>query len=63
MSGLDLNHLPNLAMNNDDKRERWWGHLLEALPDVFELLGEAGSLLGEVVGALFSALLELLCGL
>ena len=46
-------------MNDDDNRERWWGHLLEALPDVFDLC----SFLGEVVVFLFSALLEFLGGL
>ncbi len=50
-------------MNDDDNREKWWGHLLEALPDAFELLDGIGSFLGEVVGAFFSALLELLSGL
>lgn len=43
-------------MPEDNRSERWWWHLLEGV-------GEVVSLFAELLGAVFSILLELLSGL
>ena len=49
-------------MPDDDRRERWWEGVLEYI-DAGDLIEIVVHLAGEIIGFIFSALLELLSGL